>query len=289
MLAVLTGKKPYQQRIKLSSSFLCFCFFFLFLGMYGLARPGNNGHKGPAFTARLMNIEAAANTTFTYNATLRNNSSVARTYDLTARVPMGWSVAFKTEGSQVSSLNIDSGRTQDITIEINPPSVAKPAKYTIPVVAVSGSDSLLLNLEAVVKGTYGVQLTTINGRLSDEVTEGSHKQIHLVVKNTGTIALDNLDLSAQAPPQWDASFEPSKIVRLEPGNSADVTATLNVPGKTIAGDYVTTLSVKNLNTSSDASFRMTVRTSVLTGWLGILVILLALWVVYYLIRKYGRR
>lgn len=287
MLAVFTGKNPYQQPNRRFASFLCFC--LVFLSVYSLAQPGSKDRKGPAFTARLMNIEAAANTTFTYNASLHNKTTVSRIYEFTARLPMGWNIAFKAEGNQVSSLNIDSGRTQDITIEINPPTVAKPGKYNIPVIAMSGSDSSILNLEAVVKGVYGVQLTTITGRLSDEVTEGSHKEIHLLVKNTGSIALDNLELSAQAPTQWEAVFEPSKIVRLEPGNSADVTATLNVPGKTLAGDYVTTFTAKNLSVSSDASFRMTVRTSLLTGWLGILVILLALGAVYYLIRKYGRR
>ncbi|WP_240915228.1 NEW3 domain-containing protein [Chitinophaga oryziterrae] len=243
----------------------------------------------PPFTARLMNIEAAANTTFTYNTKLRNAASLPRIYQLSATIPPGWNIAFKVEGMQVTSLNIDSGRTQDITIEINPTIQTKPGKYAIPVVATAGSDSTRLNLEAVVKGTYTVQLTTPSGRLSDDVTEGSRKEIHLLVKNTGTIALENLALSAQAPPQWETTFSPSTITRLEPGKDEEVIATLHVPDKTIAGDYVTTFSARNNNSSSDAAFRMTVRTSVLTGWLGLLVILVALGVVYYLIRKYGRR
>jgi uncharacterized membrane protein len=69
----------------------------------------------------------------------------------------------------------------------------------------------------------------------------------------------------------------------------DIKATLSVPDKTIAGDYVTTLTARNSSTTSNAVFRMTVKTSLLSGWLGILVILLALGIVYSLIRKYGRR
>ncbi|MGN6353632.1 MAG: COG1470 family protein, partial [Parafilimonas sp.] len=113
--------------------------------------------------------------------------------------------------------------------------------------------------------------------------------IHLVVTNTGTIPLKEIDLSAQTPAKWQASFEPSKIAQVEPGKTADVTATLIVPDKTIAGDYVTVFTAKNSNASSDATFRMTVKTSILSGWIGIIVILLAVFLVYRLISKYGRR
>ena len=276
----------YPRRIMLNP---CSLFFLLFLlcSKQGMAQSGSR--SGPPFTARLMNIEAAANTTFTYNTKLRNGAPLPRIYQLSANVPPGWNISFKVEGTQVTSLNIDSGKTQDINIDINPSIETKPGKYPIPVLALAGSDSIKLNLEAVVKGTYGIELTTPSGRLSDDVTEGSRKEIHLQVKNTGTIPLDNISLSAQAPPQWEVTFAPSTITSLAPGKDSEVIATLNVPDKTIAGDYVTTFSAKNTNTSSNAVFRMTVKTSVLTGWLGMLVILLALGAVYYLIRKYGRR
>lgn len=241
-----------------------------------------------SFTARLMNIEAAGSETFRYTTTLHNGSADTRVYELSAQIPDGWIVAFKVDGSQVSSINLDANKSQDIYIEINPANGAKPAKYKIPVTA-TANDTLRLNLEAVVKGIYGVELTTPTGRLSDEITEGKHKEIHLVVKNTASLPLDNLELSAQAPTKWDATFQPAKIEKLEPGKSIDVVATLNVPDKTIAGDYVTTFTAKNPNATSSASFRMTVTTSLLSGWIGILLILLAIGAIYYLIRKYGRR
>jgi uncharacterized membrane protein len=204
-------------------------------------------------------------------------------------MPEGWLIAFRTMGSQVSSVSVDAGKTQDISVEINASQVAKPARYNIPVMAISSKDTLRLNLQAVVKGAYGINLSTPTGLLSDDITEGSKREIHLVVTNTGTIPLKEIDLSAQTPAKWQASFEPSKIAQIEPGKTADVTATLTVPDKTIAGDYVTVFTAKNSNASSDATFRMTVKTSILSGWIGIIVILLAVFLVYRLIRKYGRR
>ena len=245
--------------------------------------------SAPPFTARLMNLEAAANNPFTYNAQLHNNAPVQRIFELSGEVPTGWNISFKVEGMPVRAVNIDSGGMRDIVVEITPTVDAKPGKYQIPLAAVTGMDSSKLNLEAVVKGAYSVQLSTPTGRLSDDVTEGSRKEIHLTVKNTGTINLDNLDLSAQTPNGWEATFQPSNITQLAPGKDVEITANLRVPDKTIAGDYVTNFTVRNNFANANAAFRITVKTSLLAGWLGVLVILAALGAVYYLIRKYGRR
>lgn len=242
-----------------------------------------------SFTARLINIESTAKEPFRYNTSLYNGSGHTQAYDLTADMPDGWTVIFRAEGTPIAGLRLDSGRTQDIAVEIQASPSVKPGKYNIPVVAISATDTLKVPLEAVVKGSYSVELTTPSGRLSDDVTEGRSKKIELVVKNTGTLPLASLELSAQAPVMWNATFEPAKIERLEAGQSQNVTATLNVPDKTIAGDYVTNFTVRNNEVNATANFRMTVKTSVLSGWIGILVILLSVGLVYYLIRKYGRR
>ncbi|MEE6186283.1 hypothetical protein PIECOFPK_02769 [Mycovorax composti] len=265
-------------------------FALLILSFTVHAQTNNSEADGKSsFTARLMNIEAAANETFRYNASLHNGAKEARIYELKADLPIGWMIAYKVEGSQVTSLNLESGKTQDISIEINATSSAKPDKYKIPIRAISAVDTLVLNLEAVVKGSYALELTTPSGRLSDEITSGKVKEIQLTVKNTGTLPLTDVELSAQNPSRWETTFEPSKIKEIEPGKSVDVTASLKVPDKTIAGDYVTTITAKNSNSTSQLSFRMTVKTSLLSGWIGVLVILAAIGLVYYLIRKYGRR
>ena len=276
----------YLQQSKLQRFvFSLLTFFFL---TPSFAQKGVS-HLKSSFTASLMNIEATAKETFRYNTSLHNGSEQAQVYELIALVPDGWNITFRTQGSQVSSLSIDSGKTQEISVEVTASPMVKPGKYKIPVTAFSSQDTLRLELEAVVKGAYNLELTTPTGRLSADITEGRSKVLQLTVKNTGTLSLDGLELSAQSPSKWTATFEPSKLDRLDPGKTVDVKATLNVPDKTIAGDYITTFTVKNNSANADATFRMTVKTSLLSGWIGLLVILLALGMVYYLIRKYGRR
>jgi uncharacterized membrane protein len=278
-----------ESRVRRGAILSCLIFFlFSFMPTtFGANSPPHA--RGSTFTARLINLEATAKETFRYNASLYNGKGHTAVFEFTAGLPAGWNIAFRVEGMQVRAFRLDSNRTQDVSIEVTPSPLVQPGKYNIPVTATVEGDTMQLALEAVVKGNYAVALTTPEGLLSDEITEGSRKPIHLTIQNTGSLPLDALELSAQSPPKWDATFEPAKIERLEPGKSMDVIATVRVPDKTIAGDYVTNFAVKNSNATGNATFRMTVTTSWLAGWLGVLVILLAIGMVYYLIKKYGRR
>lgn len=288
----MVAKFLYSARQNdLRSWFQSLCFFPVFIVVFASSLQAQQWVNPPTstFTARLINIEAAAKDPFRFSTSLHNGTGATQIYELRVAAPQGWMALFRTEGTQVAALKLDSGKTQEISLELTASPTAKPGKYSVPVSAVSGTDSLRLDLEAVVKGNYSLELSTPSGRLSDDITEGRSKAIQLVVKNTGTLPLNDLEFSSQTPTQWSATFDPAKIERLDPGDSREIKATLNVPDKTIAGDYMTTFTAKDSNTNASAVFRMTVKTSLLSGWIGILVILAGLWVVYYLIRKYGRR
>jgi uncharacterized membrane protein len=241
------------------------------------------------FTADQPNMAGASNSTFTFNAKLRNYTAGSQAYALNAMIAPGWRVAFKAGYKQVSSVNIDAGHTQDISIDINPPEDIPAGTYKIPIVAETGSTSADLTLEVSVNGSYALQLTTPNGLLSFNTTAGGNRHIELVVKNTGSADLKNIELLSAAPVNWEISFEPKKIDELPPGQTAQVTATLTPDSKAITGDYMTNLTAKTPETSSSASLRITIETSLLWSWSGILIIIIALGAVYYLFRKYGRR
>lgn len=261
----------------------------VFVSLLPLKAPAQESEDGSSFTASLLNIEAPVNETFRYQTTLKNSSAQARVYELEAEMPEGWRVAFKARGSQVTSLNVEPGKTESLTVEIRPAYGAEPSKYAIPLQASAADETLSLELEAVVEGSYELELTTPSGRLSGEITEGEKAEILLQVKNTGSLALNEITFSSQNPRNWQATFSPSEIQQLDPGKSVDVVATLSVPNKTLAGDYVSKFTAKNASSTSTATYRMTVKTSMLSGWVGILVILLAIGFVFYLIRKFGRR
>jgi uncharacterized membrane protein len=125
--------------------------------------------------------------------------------------------------------------------------------------------------------------------LSSSITAGDTKKIELEVRNTGSSELKGIEFSASKPADWDVTFEPNKIEALIAGGSMTVTALVKASRKAIPGDYVVKMTARTPEVSSTADFRMAVKTSMLWGWLGILVIAAVLGGVYYLFRKYGRR
>jgi len=241
------------------------------------------------FSSNQTNMEGAANSTFTYTATLRNQTADHQIYSLNAQTPPGWNVTFRANGKQVSSVDVEANHTQDITVEVDPPDELEAKTYKIPVTAGTSSTSATVEFEVVIKGSYKIALTTPTGLLSTDITAGDQKRVQLALKNTGSGELKNIDMKFTAPANWDVVFEPAKIPLLRAGATVDVFATIKADKKAIAGDYVVDMEAKTPEVSSKASFRVSVETSLLWGWLGILIIVGALGGVYYLIRQYGRR
>jgi uncharacterized membrane protein len=241
------------------------------------------------FTTTQPNMEGQANSTFTYSATIKNRTADTQLYALRANVERGWNVTFKASYKAVTSVSIDANQTENITIEVVPPDQIEAGKYKIPVIAETGTTSANLDLEVVVTGSYKMELTTPTGLLSTDITAGDTKRIALLIRNTGSSELRDISFDFSAPANWDVTFDPKKIPQLEARSSTQVYATLKADKKAIPGDYEATMNAKTPEVSAKATFRISVKTSMLWGWVGILIIIIALGSVYYLFRKYGRR
>lgn len=240
-------------------------------------------------TTDQANLEGHSDSTFTYTVNLQNRTAETQNYALQSSADPGWDVKFKSGGNQVSSVEIEAGQNQSITVDVKPPAEVTQGTYSIPIKASNQSTSSELTLEAVISGSYGLELTTPSGLLSTNVTAGGSKTIELLVKNTGTADLSDINLSSEAPMDWEVSFNPKTIENLAAGQSTTVEAKLTASDKAIAGDYVTNLKASAPEASSNAQFRVAVKGSMLWGWIGVLVILAIIGGIYYLIRTYGRR
>jgi uncharacterized membrane protein len=234
-------------------------------------------------------MEGHTGSAFTFTADLKNLTAEKQLYALMAQTDRGWNVTFKANNKQVTSVDIEANSTANVIIEINPPAQIEAGKYKIPVTAVSNGNVSNLGLEVVITGSYKMELTTPNGLLSTNITAGDKKQVQLLIKNTGSSELSGIDFSSTAPPNWEVYFEPKKINQLFPGSETHVYATIKADKKAIPGDYVTIIEAKTPEVTSTASFRISVETPVLWGWIGVLVIIIALGCIYFLFRKYGRR
>jgi len=210
-------------------------------------------------------------------------------YALMANAPRGWTVTFKADYNPVTSVELEPNTTKEITIEVKPPKEIKAGTYKIPVRAVTGSTSASMELEAVVTGNYEMSLTTPTGLLSTKITAGGKQKVGLTVRNTGSADLTDIEMKATAPSKWQVTFEPEKIDKLVPGSETTVYATIQADKKAIPGDYVVEMRASTPETTSQLSFRVMVKTPLIWGWVGVLVILAAVGGVVYLFRKFGRR
>jgi uncharacterized membrane protein len=241
------------------------------------------------FSSSQADMEGAANTTFTFSAKLKNSMGEKQLYSFRSMAPPGWEVTFKSNYKQVASVEVDANHTQDVTITVDPPDEVDAGTYRIPVMATTGASSAGMNLEVHITGSYAVELTTPKGLLSTSITAGDSKRVELIVKNTGSSELNDIDLRSTAPINWTVSFDPKKIEKLAPGQTAQVFADIRADKNAIAGDYVSDLEAHSPAASSKAAFRVSVKTPWLWSWSGLLIILAACGSVYYLFRKYGRR
>lgn len=241
------------------------------------------------FTTDQPNMQGNSKSNFTFSTTLRNQTADRQLYALMADAPRGWNVVFKPNYKQATSAQVDANASQNISVEVTPAANAEAGTYKIPVRAVTNSTSAELTLEVAITGTFQMEVTTPKGLLSADITAGDTRRIDLEVVNTGSSELKDIQLSSRKPAGWELSFEPSKIASLKAGAAADVTAYLKASPKALPGDYVVVMDAKTPEVTADAQFRISVKTPLFWGWVGVLVILAAVGGVYCLFRKYGRR
>lgn len=241
------------------------------------------------FTTDHVNMEGHADADFTFNTKLKNSTGQKQVYSFHAEAPRGWKVIFKPNYKQATAVEVEPNGTKNVSVKIDPPYNVKAGSYKIPIRAVNRSTSAELELEVVISASYEMDLTTPDGRLSAGITAGDEKVIELLLKNTGSGVLEEVVFDANKPKNWSISFEPDTIKRLEAGKSIKAKALIKSADKAIPGDYVTKITAKTPETKSLASLRISVKTPLLWGWMGILIIAGTLGVIFYLFKKYGRR
>lgn len=239
-------------------------------------------------TTNLINLEAPVTDVFRFQLTLKNNSDEKQIYDLQAEIPNGWQANFQAQGSGVRAVQVPPKEDYPITLELYPSPHASSGAYPAIVKAFSDNDSVNLSLQAVIKGHYKLLLRSSEERLNTTITSGDSKILKLILENQGTLDLNDLEFSSQLPSYWESEINPKKL-NLQAGKSQEITVNIKTPEKSIAGDYMTKFQVQNPYVNSALDIRVTVKASILSAWLGILAILIALGLVFWLIKKYGRR
>jgi uncharacterized membrane protein len=236
--------------------------------------------------------EGPSSQTFRFPLTLRNDTAEELTASVTATGPAGWTVESQIAGqAQAASAIVAAGDTLSVEISVTPAELTEAGDYPIDVTATAGGRTINSQIGVRVTGSYELEVTTPDERLSTRGEAGSTIVQQIVVRNTGTAEITGLKLTGDGPEGWDITFDGEGNVASIPANEeVTVNARIVPSGQAIAGDYQVTITADAPDQANgDQSIRVTVETSPIWGIVGIALIVLVAGGLLWVFRTYGRR
>jgi uncharacterized membrane protein len=247
--------------------------------------------NGVQVTADFPSLSGAPDSQFTYSLTITNNTPEQQTFTFSPTAPEGWTVtANPTAEAQAATVTIDAGGNAQVQVKATPPTTAQEGSYPITVgVAAANGATGSIDLTAQVTGTPKLELTTSDQRLDTSGKANAEKRLPLIISNSGTAEIQNVQLAGTAPTGWEISFDPTTIASIRPGDTAQVTAIIK-PGKNaVAGDYAMTIRASAGSQSSSIDVRFAVKSSRTIGVVAIVVIIIAIGALVGVFVRFGRR
>lgn len=234
---------------------------------------------------------------FNYTVKLTYSGNDTITVNIATVDPAGWKSTITYSGKEVSSIPIgplsyNLPDEKDLTISLDPNAGSNPdvGEYKMTLKAVSDQFSKSIDLTAIVKARYQFSLTTDTGNLATKAVSGTDNHFYINLVNTGSAALDNINLSVSKPETWQVSFSQANITSLGVGQTLQEDVIITPPsGKTVAGDYAINIRASNSQVSSSMDIRVTVETTSMWGYVSIVIIAVIIAGLVVLFLKLGRR
>jgi uncharacterized membrane protein len=262
-------------------------------GEYRFALQAKNAQHDEKLPITLIPAQRGTSTTsFKYRVTINNDSGRDATVALSAEAPRNFQVNFtEAYGSQqVTSIPIEAGKTKDVEASLTIPRDTAANEYKLVLRAKTEQANAELPVSLTIVGQPRLAVSGEGGRLSGEAYSGQSSQIAVVLRNDGTEAARDVELSATTPEGWKSEFDPKLVPQIAAGGTQSVKVTLTPSEKAIAGDYQATVRASAAGgLSESANFRITVLTSTLWGAVAIGIIAIALLVVVFAVARFGRR
>ncbi|RIH86385.1 NEW3 domain-containing protein [Calidithermus roseus] len=247
--------------------------------------------KRLSLEAELPVLKGTAGSSFRYRVTLRNESDQDLLINLEAEAPEGFQVSFTPSfgSQQVTSLPVKAGESRDLDVEVSPPREVEARAYGVTLRALAGEAKAELAVTLQISGRPELSLSTPEGRLSGRAYAGRENPVKLVVKNTGSVPVEEVSFSSSEPSGWEVKFDPEKLEAIAPGKEAEVTARVKPTSRAVAGDYMLTLRASAGEASASMDYRVTVLTSTAWGIVGVGLVAVALGVLGFAVSRFGRR
>lgn len=235
-------------------------------------------------------LRGPSDATFSFTVEVTNQMAEEVQLELAASGPAGWRVdARPTAENQASTLTVESGATQRVTVEARPPVTVEAGDYEVVFQARGTGVDAEVPLAVRITGDVSLEISTPDQRLNASVTTGEPTVIPVLVVNTGTSPLNGVELRSTAPRNWEVGFEPEAISSLAAGEAVTVNATVTPATDALAGDYRVTFRASVDQAADSIEIRTTVEPSTVWGLIGVGVIALTLGGLAGVFHRFGRR
>ena len=248
-------------------------------------------------SCKFPTFEGNSGDSFEFEVGLKWLGSEPKTFDLAVtEVPPQWNAAIMGgyPEKEIPAIGLEPEMKYPEKIKIRfaplPGELPEPDEYKVIFEASSGDIKETIELKAIVTALYRFAFYTATGRLNTEVTAGKDNHLSLMVFNTGTAAIEKINLLSTKPQGWSITLNPDTVESLEPGLAQEVDAVITPPQKTIAGDYMVTLEAISKDLPKRGiELRVTVLTPTVWGWIAILIVVVVIAGLAVLFRRLGRR
>ena len=262
---------------------------------------GESAKPTVSLSTEFPKIEAQATDTFSFAIALKYSSNNSIEFDLATTAPTGWTayVTPQYESTRISSITGEAsvfGTTKNIKLVAVPPTYPyeKPGDYTISLKASAGDTVDTLNITAKIlrKPVLAAAPASESGLFNTRATAGKDNIYSIKVSDTGTSDVQNVTFTASTKPDgWDVTFSPEKIDSLAVLDTKTIDVKIKPPSNTTSGDYMLTLQVSGKDVSSTVSMdiRVTVESSTIWGWVGVIIIIIVIAGLFVIFMRFGRR
>jgi len=247
---------------------------------------------GLKLTSQYPVLSTGSGQTLKFTVDLKNETNKPLTTALSAQAPPGWTLRFKPQfgDQQISSIQLKENGSETLSVEIDTPVKADAKEQPITVTARAGAFEASATIKVSLKGTQDLKMGSLGGTLNTSVTAGTKSAQDFVVGNAGTAPIRNLSFVTKKPSdKWSVEFKPDKIDVIEPGQVREIKMEVLAPDRTIAGDYLLTITANSPEVTKSVEFRVTVSTPTIWGWIGfgiVGLVVLGLAIVFF---RLGRR
>ena len=171
--------------------------------------------------------------------------------------------------TQISSIQLKENASETLSVEIDTPARAEAAESPVTIRARAGAFEAAATVKVSLKGTQDLKMGSAAGTLNTSLTAGKKTPVDFLVGNAGTAPIRNLSFLSKKPnDKWTVEFRPDKIDALNSGEVKEIKMEILAPDRTIAGDYLLTLTANAPEVNKSVEFRVTVSTPTVWGWIG---------------------